>query len=45
MVLAHLHLHLGDLETAREFADYGLRNAGMAVGPKKMLRQILKMTE
>ncbi len=45
LLLARLHEFRGDLEKAAGFANYGLRVAGMAVGPKKMLKEVLKRIE
>lgn len=42
LLLAQLHEHLGNHEKCVKVANLGLRLAGMAVGPKKALKDILK---
>ncbi len=42
LMLARLHEVLGDRALAIEFARCGIKNAGMAVGPKKALKQIIE---
>jgi hypothetical protein len=34
-----------ELTRASEFAGVGIKSAGMAIGPKKALKEILKRTE
>ena len=45
VVLASINEVKGNNKAATEFATYGLENAGMAVGPKKYLKQLLKRVE
>lgn len=45
LVLASIQETLGNTEAAAAFAKYGIKAAGMAVGPKKMLKEILKRVE
>jgi len=45
LILARLHEVNGDLSEAINFAKFGIKAAGMAVGPKKMLKEILKIAE
>lgn len=42
LFLARIYEHVGDADRAKEFARVGLRHAGVAVGPKKALREILE---
>jgi hypothetical protein len=42
LLLARLHEHLGNKERCMEAASIGVKLAGMAVGPKKALKDILK---
>lgn len=42
LLLAQMHEHLGNREKCIEAATIGVRLAGMAVGPKKALKEILK---
>ncbi len=42
LVLARIHEELGDVQIATDFANLGIRRAGMAVGPKKALKDLLK---
>jgi hypothetical protein len=42
LLLARLHEHAGDRTLTAEFATLGIKVAGMAVGPKKALRDILQ---
>jgi len=45
LVLARIQETLGDAEAAVAFAKYGIKAAGMAVGPKKMLKEVLNRVE
>lgn len=45
IVLARIQETLGNTEAAVAFAKYGIQAAGMAVGPKKMLKEVLKRLE
>jgi hypothetical protein len=45
LLLAHIHEALGNTEKAASFAKFGIKEAGMAVGPKKILREILQRVE
>lgn len=45
LVLARIHEVNGSAEKASSFAKYGIKAVGMAVGPKKMLKEILKRIE
>jgi|TARA_R110000851_G_C13006450_1_gene558851 methyl-accepting chemotaxis protein len=45
LILARIHEVRGDFEKAASFAKYGIKAAGMAVGPKKMLKEVLKRVE
>jgi hypothetical protein len=45
LMLARLHECEGRDDLAREFAEVGLELAGMAVGPKKYFREILRRTD
>ena len=45
LLLARLHEHLGNLNECVEAATIGIKLAGMAVGPKKALKDILKRCE
>lgn len=45
LLLARLHEQLGNLDKCAEAARAGLRLAGMAVGPKMALKEILKRCE
>lgn len=45
LVLARIHEINGNTEIASNFAKYGIKAAGMAVGPKKMLKDILRRIE
>lgn len=45
LILASIYEIFGELNKASNFAKYGIKSAGMAVGPKKMLKEILKRTE
>lgn len=45
LVLARIQETLGNTEAAVAFAKYGIKAAGMAVGPKKMLKEVLKRVE
>lgn len=42
LFLARLHQHLGNRVTCIEIAEFGIKIAGVAVGPKVALRQILR---
>jgi hypothetical protein len=42
LLLSRMHEHLGNREKSIEAATVGIRLAGMAVGPKKALKEILK---
>ena len=42
LILARIHEELGDESLAKAFAHLGVKAAGMAVGPKKALKEILK---
>lgn len=42
LVLAKIHAFLNQPESALNFAEYGLEIAGVAVGPKKQFREIIK---
>jgi hypothetical protein len=42
LLLATLHDHIGNRDLCIEFANAGIRLAGMAVGPKKILKELLK---
>ncbi len=42
LLLARIHDHLGNQAQAIELAQFGLKVAGMAVGPKKAFKDILK---
>ncbi len=42
LLLARLHEHAGNHERSVETATIGLKHAGMAVGPKRALRDIVK---
>lgn len=42
LILARMQETLGNTESAAAFAKYGIKTAGMAVGPKKLLKEILK---
>lgn len=41
LLLARVNEYLGDSVAAREFANLGLSVAGMAVGPKRQLKEII----
>jgi hypothetical protein len=45
LLLATIHEYLGNREQSIRFAQTGIRYAGMAVGPKKALKDILKRYE
>jgi len=45
LILARIQETLGNAEAAVEFAKCGIEAAGMAVGPKKMLKDVLKRVE
>jgi hypothetical protein len=45
LVLARIHEVSGNTGKASSFAKYGIKAAGMAVGPKKVLKDILKRIE
>ena len=45
LFLARLHERLGNRSKCIEAATIGLKLAGMAVGPKKALKDILKRNE
>ncbi len=45
LILARLNEEMGRNERASDFAQLGLKYAGMAVGPKKMLKEIIKRME
>ena len=45
LLIARLHEYLGNLDKAVEAATIGVKLAGMAVGPKKALKDILKRLE
>lgn len=45
LLLARMHEHLGNCDKCREVAEIGVKFAGMAVGPKKALKDILKRLE
>ena len=45
LVLASIHESNGEKKLAAEFAKLGIKTAGMAVGPKKALKQVLKRVE
>ena len=42
LLLARIHDHLGNGERAVDLAQLGLKVSGMAVGPKKVFKEILK---
>src|SRR5690606_15772339 len=42
LLLARMHEHLGNYNKCIEVATFGLKIAGMAVGPKKAIKDILK---
>lgn len=42
LLLARMHEHLGNRDKSIEIATTGIKLAGMAVGPKKALKDILK---
>jgi len=45
LMLARIHLARGDMTKAANFAQFGIKEAGMAVGPKKLLKDILKQID
>lgn len=45
LILARMHEVCGNFQKAASFAKYGIKAAGMAVGPKKMLKEVLKRVE
>lgn len=45
LLLARLHEHLGNKDKCVDAATRGIRLAGMAAGPKKALKEILKRCE
>lgn len=42
LILARIHEVSCDTTNAKDFALLGIKHAGMAVGPKKMLKEVLK---
>ena len=45
LLMARIYEMKGELTRTSEFARIGIKSAGMAVGPKKALKEILKRTE
>jgi hypothetical protein len=45
LLLARLHEHLGNRDKCIEAASIGVKLAGMAVGPKKALKEVLRRCE
>lgn len=45
LILARVNEVFGDTEKAADFAKLGIKAAGMAVGPKKQLKEVLKRVE
>lgn len=42
LLLARIHEYLGDSERGLEWARFGMKNAGMAVGPKVAFKDIIR---